>query len=84
MKMHYACLVAGLSLAITSVAFGQSADAKYCKALADQTTTITRGGGSAPPVEVPVAISKCDSGDAGSIATLEKYLKENKQTLPPR
>ena len=84
MKLHYVCLVAGVSIAFTSVAFGQSADAKYCKALAAQTSTITRGGGSAPPAEIPVAISKCDSGDAGSIATLEKYLKENKQTLPPR
>lgn len=84
MKVHYTCLVAGLSLAISSVAFGQSADAKYCKALASQTATVTRGGGTAPPAEIPVAISKCDSGDAGAIATLEKYLKDNKQTLPPR
>lgn len=84
MKVYHAFLLAGLPIATSSAAFGQSADAKYCKALADKTTAVTRGGGTAPPAEIPVAISKCDSGDKGSIATLEKYLTDNKQTLPAR
>jgi len=84
MKMYNALLLAGVSLAISSAAFAQSADAKYCKALADKTATVTRGGGTSPPAEIPVAISKCDTGDAGAISTLEKYLTDNKQTLPPR
>ncbi len=84
MKMYKALLLAGVSLALTSTAFGQSADAKYCKALADKAAGVTRGGGTTPPTEIPVAVSKCDTGDAGAIATLEKYLTENKQTLPTR
>jgi len=84
MKMHKAFLLAGVSLVLSSTAFAQSADAKYCKALADKAATITRGGGTTPPTDIPVAVSKCDSGDAGAISTLEKYLTDNKQSLPPR
>jgi hypothetical protein len=84
MKIQYACLLAGLSLAVSSVAFGQSAaDVSYCNALAAQSRQVTAGG-TAPPAEVPVAISKCSTGDAGAIKTLEKYLTENKQPLPKR
>jgi len=82
-KVQYACLLAGLSLAVSSVAFGQSADATYCNALAAQSRQVTAGG-TAPPAEVPVAISKCSTGDAGAIKTLEKYLTDNKQPLPKR
>jgi hypothetical protein len=84
MKKQYAFILAGLAIVTSSAAFGQSADVTYCKALAAKTTAVTRGGGTAPPAEIPVAISKCDSGDKGSIATLEKYLTDNKQALPAR
>jgi len=82
-KIQYACLLAGLSLAVSSVAFGQSADVTYCNALAAQSRQVTSSG-TTPPVDVPVAISKCSTGDAGAIKTLEKYLTDNKQTLPKR
>lgn len=84
MKAQFAYVLAGLAIVASSSAFAQSADAKYCKALAEKTTTVTRGGGTTTPAEIPVAISKCDSGDKGAIATLEKYLTDNKQALPAR
>jgi hypothetical protein len=84
MKIQYACLLAGLSLTVSSVAFGQqSADVAYCNALAAQTRQVTASG-TAPPNDVPVAISKCSTGDAGAIKALEKYLTDNKQPLPKR
>ena len=59
-------------------------DASDCQALAKAARYVSDSGGS-PPADVPVVISKCESGgDAASIATLEKYLKDNKATLPPR
>lgn len=82
MKIQVACLLAGL-LTVSTVAYGQSADVTYCNALAAQSRQVTASG-TAPPVEVPVAISKCGTGDAGSIKTLEKYLTDNKQPLPKR
>ena len=82
MKLQAACLLAGL-LTVSSVAFGQSADVTYCNALAAQTRQVTAAG-TAPPNDVPVAISKCGTGDAASIKTLEKYLTDNKQPLPKR
>jgi hypothetical protein len=83
MKIQIGLVIVGVSLGLASMAFGQSADAKYCHALAEKTRAVTAGGTS-PPAEVPVAISKCDSGDAGAISTLEKYLRDNKQELPKR
>ena len=83
MRTQIGFVIVGVALGLSSMAFGQSADAKYCHALAEKTRMVTAGG-TAPPTEVPVAISKCDSGDAGAIATLEKYLVENKQELPKR
>ena len=80
MKVVALGLVLGLPLASA-----YADDASYCKALAAEARKLTGAGGNAPPAEVPVAISKCDSsGDAASIATLEKFLKDNKATLPPR
>jgi hypothetical protein len=84
MKFQGALLIVGVAFGISSAAFGQSADAKYCHALALKTRAVTAGG-TAPPGDVPVAISKCDTSDVGgAITTLEKYLKDNKQELPPR
>jgi hypothetical protein len=84
MQTFIKILAVGLTMGL-SCASAYADDASYCKALAAEARKLTDGGGSAPPAEVPVAISKCQSsGDAGSIATLEKFLKDNKATLPPR
>jgi hypothetical protein len=74
------------AIALPGIALAQSNDAKYCQALidkyrADVGTAGTSGGGDA----VPVAIAKCQAGDtAAGIPVLEKVLKDNKVTLPPR
>ena len=83
MKVFARCLAIGLVLGLP-LASAFADDASYCKALAKAARSVTDSGAS-PPADVPVAISKCESGsDAASIATLEKYLKDNKATLPPR
>jgi hypothetical protein len=83
MKLQYVGPIVGLSVLLTSLAFGQSKDAQYCYRLGVMTRQVVAGG-TTPPGEVPVAVSKCDSDAAGSIPVLEKYLKDNKFTLPAR
>ena len=83
MKVFATCLAIGLVVGLP-LASAFADDASYCQALAKLARNVSDSGGS-PPADVPVAISKCQSGaDAASIATLEKYLKDNKVTLPPR
>jgi hypothetical protein len=83
MKIFARCLATGLVLGLP-LASAFADDASYCQELAKKARYVSDSGG-APPADVPVAISKCESGaDAASIATLEKYLKDNKVTLPAR
>ena len=56
-------------------------DASYCKDLTATAKTVTSGGGSTVPASVAEASAKCD---AGSITVLEKYITDNKGTLPKR
>jgi hypothetical protein len=81
MRILATCLIAGLALA-PLVAFGQSADAKYCQSLADLYRTTNRQNMDAT---VPEAINQCNKGTtAAGIPVLEKALKDAKVTLPPR
>jgi hypothetical protein len=87
MKLQYvgpiAGLIASLALVVSSLAFGQSTDAQYCYKLSVLSRQVVAGG-TTPPADVPVAVSKCESDPAGSIPVLERYLKANKFTLPAR
>lgn len=82
-------LVACVLVALPAVAFAQSADVKYCAALADKyndyvgTDDLGRGQTN-NPVNIDVAVEKCKHGDVSGIPILEKILKDRKVTLPPR
>jgi hypothetical protein len=78
MSIRALTLAAVLSLFATA-SFAD--DASYCKDLNATAKTVTSGGGSTVPSDVAGAMTKCD---AGSIATMEKYITDNKGTLPKR
>ncbi len=56
-------------------------DASYCTALNATSRSVTSGGGSTVPANVADAMTKCTPD---SIKTLEKYITDNKGTLPKR
>jgi len=56
-------------------------DASYCKDLSATAKTVTSGGGSTVPADVATASATCDPA---SIKVLEKYITDNKGTLPKR
>jgi hypothetical protein len=76
-------LTACFALALPVAAFAQSADAKYCQALADLYRT-TSAHDATPNAEVPIAVAKCQAGDTSGIPVIEKALKDAKVELPPR
>jgi hypothetical protein len=80
MKTMKYCLIAGLALGFP-LASAHADDASYCEALANtyrQITTVTN-------TDAAEAIAQCKTGNTkAGIPTLEKILKENKATLPPR
>ena len=80
-SMFGVCVVSLLPLPVAA----QSADAKYCLALADkyEETSPARQSSS---VVIDQAVAGCEKGTnlADSIAVLEKALKANRVTLPPR
>jgi hypothetical protein len=76
-------LVACLALGLPFTAFAQSADAKYCQALADVYRK-TVAHDTTPNAEVPTAVAKCQAGDTSGIPVIEKALKDAKVELPPR
>lgn len=70
-------LIAGAALAQAS------GDAAYCKALVDKYRVVT--GGTQNDQAVASAMEQCAKGNpAAGIPVLEKALKDNKATLPPR
>lgn len=76
-------LIGGAILVLPFAASAQMNDASYCQALskAYRETAVS----SAPNLEVPVAMSKCDSGDfASAIPVLEQALRNGQVKLPPR
>lgn len=76
-------LIGGAVLVLPFAASAQMNDAGYCQALskAYRDTAVS----SAPNTAVPVAISKCESGDvASAIPVLEQALRNAQVKLPPR
>jgi hypothetical protein len=88
MNFKVACLLAGLSFALSMTASAQSADSKYCSALSNKYQTYAQDNGgkshNAPPADVASAISKCSSDPASAIPVLEGALNSAKVALPPR
>jgi hypothetical protein len=87
MQFLKASAVAAVLLTPTVVS-SQSADVKYCNALAEKydayLETAGDKGGRATPVDVVVAMDKCKSDPSSAIPVLEKQLKAAKLSLPPR
>jgi len=87
MTMRMICLAA--ALAVVSAA-ARADDVSYCKALGDKYMTYVSNmqAGRSPMPESPdirIAIDQCNKGNtAAGIPVLEKALKDNKATLPPR
>jgi hypothetical protein len=77
------CLIVGMALALPLSAFAQSAEAKYCMALASKWEEYV-GRGQTPDASQSAAAAKCKNGDTSGIPVLEKALQDNKITLPPR
>jgi hypothetical protein len=71
-------LTASLSLFATA-SFAD--DASYCKDLNTTARGVTPGAGVTVPTDVAAAMAKCD---ADGIKVLEKYITDNKGTLPKR
>jgi hypothetical protein len=82
-KIPMLALVVGVSLALPFAAFGQSNDATYCAALSKLFREIVANGISDSPESV--AMAQCAAGNtAAGIPVLEKSLREQKVSLPPR
>ena len=76
-------LSATLALLATGALAQASGDAAYCKALADKYRLVT--GGTQNDQSVSEAMDQCAKGNtAAGIPVLEKALKDNKASLPPR
>ncbi len=81
MKTVTICMLATMAF-LPLAAFGQSADAKYCQALAKSYREI---GVANTDAAIPEAINQCNQGNtAAGIPVLEKALKDAKVSLPPR
>jgi hypothetical protein len=78
--------LAGCLALVATVFFAQQAaasDATYCEALSAKYREFA--GGTQSDAVVADAMAKCKAGDtATGIPILEKFLKDNKVTLPPR
>jgi hypothetical protein len=77
-KLSISCLALALPLAAA-----QSADAKYCQALADVYRK-TDPKIEIADIEVAISIAKCQAGDTSGIPAIEKALKNAKVDLPSR
>ena len=64
------------------VAFAQSADTTYCKALAAKYREFNKGAD--PAAGVAAAMAGCDNRASEAIPILEKQLKDDKIALPSR
>jgi hypothetical protein len=73
---------------IPVVAFAQSNDAAYCKALVakyEQYLDMDSKRWQQPQsLDVRSAVEKCKAGDSAGIPVIEKALKDAKFDLPPR
>ena len=89
MNVYGACLLAGLSVALPSMASAQSSDSQYCAALSDQYTKYVADPNAGKshvevPSDVAAAQAKCDSDPKTAIPVLQKALTDKKITVPPR
>ena len=77
-------ILSGAVTLIATAVFAQATgDAAYCKALTDKYRAVT--GGTQNNQSVAEAMDQCAKGNtAAGIPVLEKALKDNKATLPPR
>ena len=83
MKTPILLLVASAPIALPFAAFGQSSDAAYCAELSRLFRIVVPNGISDSPETV--AMAQCAAGNtAAGIPVLEKYLKDQKVSLPPR
>jgi hypothetical protein len=78
------CAIAGTALALPFSASAQSADAKYCLALANKYQGFV-GARQTPNSSVDVAMARCREGQpAEAIPVLESALRNANVDLPPR
>jgi len=74
--------LASVAAMLPAVAFAQSADTTYCKAMAAKYREFNRGAD--PAANVAALIAMCDSKPGEAIPGLEKQLKDDKIALPAR
>lgn len=84
-----ASLIVCAALAVPAVASAQQNDAAYCAALGKKYEVYVGDNAAAHKGQqrdskADIAISKCSTDTAASIAVLEKALKDAKVDLPPR
>jgi hypothetical protein len=76
------CLIACVALGFP-FASAYADDASYCEALSTKYRTIA--GNAQVDATAAEAMAQCKAGNtAAGIPVLEKFLKDNKATLPPR
>lgn len=76
-------------LVLSSCAHEESADSRYCEALADKCLDLVghddlSPGTTSNPVAIAVAMEKCKTDPANGIPVIEQALKNAKINLPPR
>lgn len=82
MRIVRLCVITGLALGLP-LASAYADDASYCAALSSTYRTIA--GNAQVDANAAEAMAQCKAGNtAAGIPTLEKFLKDNKATLPPR
>jgi hypothetical protein len=75
-------VVVSATLALPMAAFAQNVDLKYCKSLSDKYREYARA--DTVDSEAAAAMAQCDTNAAAAIPVIEKHLKADKVTLPPR
>jgi hypothetical protein len=75
-------MFASVALALPAAALAQGSDATYCKALAAKYREYNKGAD--PQASVATAAAECDTKASSSIPVLEKALRDDKISLPPR
>ncbi len=75
--------MAGAAVLFATAAFGQAGgDATYCKSLSSTYREYARSG--QVDTDAAQAMSQCDKNPSAGIPVLEKILKDNRVTPPPR
>ena len=89
MKIMKSCLMMGLAFGLPfaaaaqqNVAKGTPSDIKYCNALAKSYSSLYPANEGMPVADAAI-MSRCDGDPLGTIAALERKLKDKKIDLPP-